>query len=157
MVEQSIPPRILVVDDDDLIDAIFEAALPKLGLPAAVRVADGTDAVALLDDGQVFDVIFTDIYMPQMDGIELLQHLAKTGYPGAVILMTGVDFIRMLQDNGLDAPVTVDPETNSVTLNREGLFGEGEDVNLVHTMGKPFQLADLAAAMTSAGWPVSTD
>jgi len=153
----SAQPRILVVDDDDMVAAIFETALTELGLPAAERVADGADAIALLDAGQAYDIIFTDIYMPQVDGIELLQHLARTGFPGAVVLMTGVDFIRMLQDQGLEAPVTLDAETGEVTLKTDGLFGADERINLVRVMGKPFRLAELAAAFAAAGWTVSGD
>ena len=150
------PQRILVVDDDDLVAITFKAAFEKLGLPPAVRVADGVDAVSLLADGAQFDVIVTDIYMPQMDGLELVQHLAKIDYPGAVIIMTGIDFIRLLCDQGVEPPVQVDPETEALTLDLKSLLDEGEHVNLIRVMSKPFRLAELAEALVEAGVDLGT-
>jgi len=144
-------PEVLLVDDDDLIDATFRAAFEKLGLPPVVRVADATDAVALLADGKHFDVIFTDLYMPVMDGIELVQHLGKIAYGGAVVMMTGIDFIRLLRDKNLDAPVQIDAETEALSLDLDAILGDGETVNLIRVMRKPFRLEELTEALRDAG------
>jgi CheY-like chemotaxis protein len=64
-------PRVLIVDDDavhrDLADRYLEG-LPGLESQAA---ADGREALRLLGEG-VFDLVLTDLYMPGMDGLDLV-------------------------------------------------------------------------------------
>lgn len=83
-------PRVLLVDDDPDVLIELSEGLAGLGLP--VRTAD--TAVAALDLVQRFEqleVIVTDLQMPRIDGIELLQKLAmrRLGRPMAAIVITG--------------------------------------------------------------------
>ncbi|MEZ4359797.1 MAG: response regulator [Kofleriaceae bacterium] len=65
--------RILIVDDE----RSFTTALRRvLGRVHDVTVAaDGQEALDLIDAGQRFDVIFSDVTMPRMTGHELLDRL----------------------------------------------------------------------------------
>ncbi|MGE5623157.1 MAG: EAL domain-containing protein, partial [Bacillota bacterium] len=46
---------------------------------------------ALLQDGnRRIDISFVDLNMPGMDGVELLRHLAKADYPGAIVLVSAL-------------------------------------------------------------------
>jgi signal transduction histidine kinase/ActR/RegA family two-component response regulator len=62
------PHRILVVDDDEIHRQIVCVQLNKLGYQAD-EAADGDQAVAAVMQGN-YDLIFMDLHMPQMNGIE---------------------------------------------------------------------------------------
>ncbi|HJR62011.1 MAG TPA: sigma-54 dependent transcriptional regulator [Vicinamibacterales bacterium] len=78
--------RILIVDDEPGIRLMLAAALKREGYEVQLAT-DGRSALAVLEGGPV-DVVVTDIRMPQMTGIELLD-AAKRIDPGlSVIMMT---------------------------------------------------------------------
>ena len=80
------PARILVVDDEPGIRLMLSAALKREG--HAVQLAtDGPSALALLDAEPV-DLIVTDIRMPGMTGIELLDAAKRIDPNLSVIMMT---------------------------------------------------------------------
>lgn len=78
--------RILVVDDEPSIADALEFLFGEKGYK--VKVADSAAAALALIQTHPFDVVFTDLRLPDSDGIELLRRI-KTAAPGTqVILMT---------------------------------------------------------------------
>ena len=79
--------KVLVIDDDALNREYLLALLTRAGY--AVRcLADGGTLAAVLD-GVSFAAIVTDLYMPRVDGIEVLQQ-AKRIAPGTpVVVISG--------------------------------------------------------------------
>src|SRR5262245_44344006 len=75
---------VLVVDDDAAIAKVLVALLTQRGL-AATWVASGEAAVKALEE-RPFDVVLSDVRMPGMDGIELLDHVAAR-YPDLPIVL----------------------------------------------------------------------
>ena len=63
--------RILLAEDDDSMRVYLTRALERVGYQV-VAVDRGTAAVPLLESDS-FDLLLTDIVMPEMDGIELAQ------------------------------------------------------------------------------------
>ena len=64
------PTKVLVVDDHEMSRDLFCKVLTSAGY--AVRAAsDGLNAIRYLEETR-FDVVLTDVAMPQMDGLELL-------------------------------------------------------------------------------------
>jgi two-component system chemotaxis response regulator CheY len=74
-VEKSI--NILIVDDSAMMRAMIKRAATATGLPIGemFEAADGRQALAVLEQQHV-DALFTDINMPVMSGMELLQQIA---------------------------------------------------------------------------------
>jgi two-component system chemotaxis response regulator CheY len=66
------PTKVLVIDDSKLIHTMFSAMFPKVPL---VHAMDGMDALRRLGEHPEVDLIFLDINMPQMNGLELLDRL----------------------------------------------------------------------------------
>ena len=71
---------------------LVAAALEQLGLDQIQVADDGRHALQLYDRMAVKpDVIVCDIYMPNMDGIEILSALEARQYRGGIILVSGAD------------------------------------------------------------------
>ena len=67
--------------------AYLERALTNAGYEVS-SVDRGTDAVPLLETGD-FDLLLSDIVMPEMDGIELAQRCAEISPRTKVMFITG--------------------------------------------------------------------
>ncbi|MCZ8369205.1 MAG: response regulator [Porphyrobacter sp.] len=80
-------PRILLAEDEDAMRAYLERALTNAGYDVSA-VDRGTDAVPLLETGD-FDLLLSDIVMPEMDGIELAQRCAEISPRTKVMFITG--------------------------------------------------------------------
>ncbi|MFO0936559.1 MAG: sigma-54 dependent transcriptional regulator [Gemmataceae bacterium] len=80
--------RILIAEDqDDARDTLRELLSLSLGLPVDV-VADGAAALARLKE-QPYSVLITDLRMPKMHGIKLIEAIAESKIPVTVIVTTG--------------------------------------------------------------------
>ena len=66
------PKKALVIDDSSLINKLFRLIMPKTDLVAA---ADGVEALSRLAEHPDVDMIFLDINMPKMNGLELLDRI----------------------------------------------------------------------------------
>ena len=76
--------RILVVDDELSMRQFLEILLRKEGYD--VHTADGGEAAMSLLDSVIFDLVVTDVKMPKIDGIKVLEHSKKLN-PDAIVIM----------------------------------------------------------------------
>lgn len=114
-------PRILVVDDDNVLLKIFKHSLDKnrFEFDAAVN---GETALEKLVDGASYDVIVSDMLMPGIDGLELLKR-CRASYPDTVrILLTGSNDTKLIAEaiNQADAfrfiPKPIEPAKLNQTV-----------------------------------------
>ncbi len=89
--------RILVIDDDLAMGTLFSRVLQKEGL----EVATENNPLAALDYFQRhdIDIVITDFYMPEMNGLELLAEIKKQRNDVDVIVMTAYATV----DNAVEA------------------------------------------------------
>jgi signal transduction histidine kinase/HAMP domain-containing protein len=81
--------RVLVVDDDDDVLDITAELLHQLGYQLQ-RARNGAEAIRMLKAGERFDLLFSDIVMPQgMSGIELAREAKRLCNGIKVMLMSG--------------------------------------------------------------------
>ncbi|CAN5658420.1 hypothetical protein BH09MYX1_BH09MYX1_03500 [soil metagenome] len=78
---------VLLVDDDEEVLRAHTLVLERAGLKVT-SAKSGEEAVAALAQKR-FDVIVSDIWMPKMDGIALLEHVRTVDLDVPVILVTG--------------------------------------------------------------------
>ena len=94
---------ILVVDDSATMRQLIDLTLKKIRGCHVVEAQNGVDAVARLRAG-IFDLIITDIKMPEMDGLELVGHvrgpLGLSELPIVIVTTKGEEEAR---DAGLRA------------------------------------------------------
>ena len=79
--------RILLAEDEDAMRGYLARALENAGY-VVVAVDRGTEALSLLES-QHFDLLLSDIVMPEMDGIELAQRCNEVSPRTRVMFITG--------------------------------------------------------------------
>jgi two-component system, NtrC family, response regulator PilR len=82
-------PNILICDDERSICEMLDISLRREGYK--VETVNSGEAGKRKLDSALFDVVITDIRMPNIDGIEVLRHAHKVSPDSAVILITAVD------------------------------------------------------------------
>jgi two-component system cell cycle sensor histidine kinase/response regulator CckA len=81
--------RILLVEDEDAVRAFALRALSSRGY-TVVEADSGESALAVMEDEEEgFDLILSDVVMPEMDGPTLLRELRKRGVTTKVIFVSG--------------------------------------------------------------------
>src|SRR2546427_5733442 len=80
-------PRVLIVDDDTDIRGLLGEALSPWGYGATLA-ADGREAVELISH-QIFDAALVDIWMPEMDGLQVLEQIKRHDPALEVVMLTG--------------------------------------------------------------------
>lgn len=90
-------PRVLVVDDERVIREILADYLTLEGF--TVRTAEDGAAALVELSRHPYDVILSDLKMPKIGGIELLEQVAKTNPQTITVIMTGFGTV----DSAIDA------------------------------------------------------
>lgn len=103
---QVMSESVLVVDDEPSVRGFATRVLREAGY-GVVEAADGADALSLLRSGAVDpDAVVSDIVMPRMNGVELLQSLSLERPELPVILMSGYG-TEQLAGRGIVSPCGV--------------------------------------------------
>lgn len=82
---------VLVVEDHDFQRRMAVRLLKDLGVENPGEAVNGRDALARLAEGPAPDIVITDLDMPEMDGIELIRHIAEQHLARAVVIASGLD------------------------------------------------------------------
>lgn len=91
--------RILIVEDHPDIQEILSIIIKEdyQGVEI-VKAKDGDEAVIVLEAGEDFDLIFMDIMMPGMNGLDVVERIKKTsGLKTHVVFFTAVTDQKILQ------------------------------------------------------------
>lgn len=142
------PKRILVVDDEQSVTDALQLILTDLGYQVESAKSAG-EAIALLK-GPPFDLVFTDLRLPDASGIELLDHIKTDSPSPPVILMTAhgsldvtIEAIKRGAFYYLEKPFTPNQVTMLVeralqfeAIRRENrslksLMGDGDDFGII--------------------------
>ncbi len=84
--------RIMIVDDEPSILELAQRHLEKMGYCDITSCRSGQIALETYQASTVsFDIIISDLNMPEMDGVEFLRHLSEADYSGGIILLSAED------------------------------------------------------------------
>jgi len=85
-------PRILLIDDEPFQLKLLARQLVNLGQHSVATCTSGREALSVLDTHPASNwLIFLDLNMPEMDGVELIRQLVARAYCGALVLVSGED------------------------------------------------------------------
>ncbi len=86
------PRRILVIDDEEVVHASLRRILSRLGLAvdSVLTAQEGLDRLTT----QRYDLVISDLMMPGMSGIELLDALQEFETRPPILMITGYPTIR---------------------------------------------------------------
>jgi DNA-binding NtrC family response regulator len=79
--------KVLVVDDDPVVGQSFDRVLSRKGY-AVITAANGDEALAKLAT-EKYDIVFTDLRMPGMDGLEVAERVKARQPWTPVVIVTG--------------------------------------------------------------------
>ena len=117
--------KILIVDDDSAVQATIRLLLERAGHSVAVA-GDGRKGLAIFEAGE-FDLLFLDIFMPGMDGLETMRFVHQQQPLIPIIVMSG-------------RPIDRDLGPDFLTM--------ATKLGAVCSLQKPFKAAALLAAVT---------
>jgi CheY-like chemotaxis protein len=83
----NIKPQVLVIDDDAVVGRSFDRVLSKKGYEVSTAL-NGEEALKDIESMD-YDVVFTDIKMPGMDGIEVAERIKAKCPWTPVVVITG--------------------------------------------------------------------
>ena len=112
--------RVLVIDDDARIGRIVQRVANKLRVDTSV--IDNPDLFESTYLRYQPNIIFLDLQMPRLDGVELLRKLAENDCKAAIILMSGMD--KSVMETAIK-------------------FGQSVSLQMVGTLSKPMNIVDL--------------
>ena len=118
--------KILVVDDDPAVQMTIRLLLERAGHSVTVA-GDGQKGLSAFES-EDFDLLFLDIFMPGMDGIETMRHIHRQRPGVPIIVISG----RPLEPDG-----TREPDFLAMAIK----------LGAISSLPKPFRPVDLLAAV----------
>lgn len=114
--------RILIIDDDAAVRRIMRRVVERMGHEVE-EAADGAMGLSLFRQG-TFDLVVTDLFMPEKEGIETIMEIREDS-PGVKILAV----------------------SGGMRLDRIGPLEDAEVLGADASLPKPFAIQDLTAAV----------
>jgi DNA-binding response OmpR family regulator len=117
-------PRILVIDDEPMIRSTVVTILTREGF-SVKEASDGVAGIALVHKHSP-DVVITDIFMPNRDGIEIIRELERSWPRTKIITKPGGGQMRIME-----------------------IASVAQFLGADHTLHKPFERESLLAAVNA--------
>ena len=89
--------NVLVVDDDQSILSIFEFILKETGYNT-ITASSGQDCLDILKKGPKIDLVFLDVKMPGITGIDVFKQIQETDPKLLVVMMTGYSEDELIKE-----------------------------------------------------------
>lgn len=127
--------RILAVDDERVTLNRIERMLNNLGIGQVVTMGSTTEALTFIrDQGDAVDVVLVDMFMPELDGVDLIIGLKAIGFQGRIAVVSGAD--------------------DKVLAGAE-VLARAKDVEILGSLKKPVSADDLKALLSKAISPTA--
>jgi CheY-like chemotaxis protein len=154
-IERNLMPHGSVLIVDDMEPNLYVAVgLMKRYKLKIETVMNGREAIGKIKDGKMYDVVFMDHMMPEMDGIETTRHLRDLGYARPIVALTAnavAGQADIFLQNGFDDYISkpIDVQQLNAILNKfvsdagsPGSQSEGTDSELQREVKKLIFIVD---------------
>ncbi|MBQ6447688.1 MULTISPECIES: response regulator [Niallia] len=161
--------KVLIIDDEINVRYVIRyiGEWKKNGITTILEASNGEDAIKIIKK-QKPEIIFTDVKMPKMDGIEIIEWLDSISYSGKVILITGFDdytyMRKAIQCSSFDyllKPIEAESLNNTLSEAVQTWITENKDAGVLEDakrlrlnqlatqacMGEEFDLIELASSL----------
>ncbi|MBN8253428.1 response regulator transcription factor [Priestia flexa] len=147
--------KALIVDDEKNVRKVMRqlGEWESVGINEVLEATNGIEALEIIEKEKP-GVIFTDIKMPKMSGLQLIERLNQHSYTGKVILVTGYDdytFMRKaIQLNSFDYLLKpIDPEAFQQVLTKvvDSLEAEQEENEEILAEAKKLRHSQLMTSL----------
>jgi two-component system cell cycle sensor histidine kinase/response regulator CckA len=125
------PRRVLIVDDEETVRRFVDRVLQRAGYET-VTAGGGLEALELASARGPFDLLLTDVMMPEMTGDELARRLRQQEPRLKVLYLTGYsdqlfkEKVTLWEDEAfLDKPCSVNGLVQAVSLLSSGTIDSG--------------------------------
>jgi DNA-binding NtrC family response regulator len=161
--------RILVVDDEPNMCIVLQMLLQDEGY-GVVTSSDGAGAIRLLEQGEIVDLIISDLKMPGVDGMKLLEYLGQTDRDIPLILITAygtipdaVEAMRKGATDFITKPFNTDLilhkvhavfQMRTLETDRRLLVERVEDDSIVYTSAEMGRVMEIARKIAGVSTPV---
>jgi two-component system, cell cycle sensor histidine kinase and response regulator CckA len=93
--------RVLIVEDEDMVRAVAERALARQGY-VIETARDGEEGMQMFADGKKYDLIVSDVVMPNMDGPAMVRKLREKYGNIKILFMSGYAEEQLRESINLD-------------------------------------------------------
>ncbi|MCA9471637.1 MAG: sigma-54 dependent transcriptional regulator [Nitrospirales bacterium] len=147
----SSPAHILLVEDEKDVREALSAQLQDEG-HQVVEAETGTEALSLLQQSP-YDILLTDVMIPGISGIELVEHITDLEHQPVTIVMTGYGSVEMAVKaikagafDFLQKPFSVEVLSATIESARRVKSLHNENVELRRTVKGQFGLGNLVSS-----------
>ncbi|MBU2533193.1 MAG: response regulator [Alphaproteobacteria bacterium] len=120
---------ILTVDDDAILQQVLKAYFERHGVRRILQAGDGAEAKRLLKEHPEIELVICDLHMPDVDGVEFIDHLNESGSRAQVLILSSA---------------------NSTTVAGATALAKAYGLSFIGALPKPVNFEDLRRML---GWP----
>src|SRR5690625_1784083 len=131
--------KMLIVDDEPVICKGLIATIPwkEMGVEVVGTAEHGKEALLLMHQENI-DLVLTDVYMPEMNGLELSEYITRKFPESKIIIMSGYDefeyarqAVRLGVEDYLLKPVNIDDLLKLVEKVRRTIIRQRQNEKLL--------------------------
>ena len=91
--------KILIVDDDTIVRITLRTLIPwkQFGYEVAADAVHGKQALQYMEAEPV-DLVITDMKMPVMDGLSLIEEISRRGWHPQILVLSGYDDFKLVRE-----------------------------------------------------------
>ena len=91
--------KVLIVDDEPIVSVTIKSLVKwnEHNIVMAYEAHNGKQALNLLEENTDIDIVMTDINMPVMDGLKLIEEMKKRGMPQAIIVLSAYEDYKLVR------------------------------------------------------------
>ncbi len=161
--------RILVVDDEQNMCVVLKMLFQDEGY-SVITSTDGNKVIQMLESGEVIDLIISDLKMPDVDGMMLLDYLRETDRDIPVVLITAYgtipDAVEAMKKGAVDfitKPFNTDLilhkvkqifEVKNLESNRQLLVERALDDNIIFKSSQMKKIMEITKKVAMVSTPV---